>query len=297
MADGITSMIPPNPKLPSRLLKRSKSAVLRIAARPPACPRFLIGVTPYQQLPNQYSEVGLDRRASRSFFQQPARNCSFTIIELLVVVAIIGTLAGLVLPTLSLAREKGRRTACANNLRQIGIMIAQYAGDSTYSLVPYKTNDWSNHSFSNLQSYVATPALFHCPSDRRTPSKPALDWGAFTSSTNACSYSIGRNLRWGGSGNNRAVVMDRVGTGQGIYQFNSGIYPYFSAGPASFSLLNPATGTIGAVWTNGNHGSAGGNLLFSDGRVSFYSALPVSIVDYRAPGSNYVLNVTVQNPL
>ena len=39
------------------------------------------------------------------------------------------------------------------------------------------------------------------------------------------------------------------------------------------------------------------DLLFNDGHVNFQTALPVNIVDYRGAGSNYALNVTIQNPL
>lgn len=58
---------------------------------------------------------------------QPRR--AFTLIELLVVIAIIAILAALLLPALSAAKERGRRTACKNNLRQFILASHLYAGD------------------------------------------------------------------------------------------------------------------------------------------------------------------------
>ncbi len=53
----------------------------------------------------------------------------FTIIELLVVIGIIALLATLLLPTLSRAREMGRRTQCANNLKNLSLANKNYSMD------------------------------------------------------------------------------------------------------------------------------------------------------------------------
>jgi len=54
----------------------------------------------------------------------------FTLVELLVVVAIIGVLSSMLLPGLARAREASRRAVCASNLRQLGMSLMMYAQEA-----------------------------------------------------------------------------------------------------------------------------------------------------------------------
>lgn len=99
------------------------------------------------------------------------KHTAFTLTELLVVIAVIGILAALLLPSLSSARAKARRTTCLNNLRQINLGVHQYSDDSSDTSPSSRlaTNGIFIDYKNLIQGYVGREGpedkLFACPSD------------------------------------------------------------------------------------------------------------------------------------
>lgn len=81
------------------------------------------------------------------------KRTAFTLIELLVVIAIIAILAAMLLPALSSAREASKASACANNMKQIGIMLATYRMDFNGYFIRFQLEDkkfWSKYLTEQL---------------------------------------------------------------------------------------------------------------------------------------------------
>ncbi len=90
---------------------------------------------------------------------------AFTLIELLVVIAIIAILAGLLLPALAKAKESGKRIACVNHLRQLGLSMQMYTDDHE-GLQPPRTINGPDRSWpTSLRNYYLDLKVLTCPSD------------------------------------------------------------------------------------------------------------------------------------
>ncbi len=83
----------------------------------------------------------------------------FTLIELLTVIAIIGILASILIPTVSKVRETARRTVDSSNLRQIGQASLIFANDNRDRLPGENTQIFDNQSVDDLWLYAAALAL------------------------------------------------------------------------------------------------------------------------------------------
>lgn len=184
---------------------------------------------------------------------------AFTLVELLVVVAIIALLAAIMFPVFANAREKARQSTCASNLRQLATAMTMYSHDNDevypwtdhYAGVPSPTYGYYWQAL--IYPYVNSSQVYLCPtSDQNADGyNPRMDQPVFDKAT----YSI-----------NVLAFPDDIGTpASSIPQ------------PSRLIMLGDSdAGPIGPphylfrfyMYSTGRH-SGGCNLAFADGHVKW----------------------------
>lgn len=97
---------------------------------------------------------------------------AFTLVELLVTIAIITVLAGFALPALSKARESSKRTQCLSNLRQIGLAMQNFCSDNNgrFPFVTDYAKTWDQYL---VERGLLDKKSLVCPSDTKVRTTPS----------------------------------------------------------------------------------------------------------------------------
>ena len=124
---------------------------------------------------------------------------AFTLVELLAVIAIIGTLVGLLLPAVQAARESARRITCANRVKQLALALHSHV--DAYGVLPAGSRGGGG-PYVQLLPFLEQPATYRgevaeflCPSDT-VPRHGRGGWDGVLCPSSNYAFSMGDTCAW-----------------------------------------------------------------------------------------------------
>lgn len=193
-----------------------------------------------------------------------ANIAAFTLVESLVIAAIIGILAALLFPALSKTIETSRRAACASNLKQISVALESYRADAGKMVLGVPAAGWPIGRYNTAQmafraleeaGLIKDSRIFFCPSGTLRPNPWWTAWGPNDKYAGYCF--------WFDYGYDNPNIVSSAALPRSVYDLRSSTI----VASDTIGVDHSQIGLINHLDRSGK--CTGGNILYGDGHVAW----------------------------
>ena len=214
----------------------------------------------------------------------PSRRSAFTLLEVLVVIAIVGVFAALLLPLYGGVKARGQQAACASNMRQIGTALLAYANENDGALP--ETTHTVGVKVKKAWVYALKPFLANvdavriCPADPHGANRLKAEGTSYVLNSEVFVPNIGPFGEDLGSLNNvrklpfpaRTLIAFNISDEQGSSTMNDHTHSDAWVGNWRRVLADIEPNRFRASGTNQDHTNGAANYLYLDGHVESLAA-------------------------